>query len=135
MDTKIKVINLNEYDAEARINTFLASGVQLMADGITYLANHVTFLYREEGVVGMPLHTKLNLINNEIQNAQKKILADYGTIDEAQVRIDQYEGTEEGKEMLVKQKEQAEASLKTTKLILVKLISMHDAVKSGAIVI
>lgn len=135
MDTKIKVINLNEVDAESQINTFLASGAQLMSDGITYLANHVTFLYREEGVIGMPMHTKLNLVNNEIQNAQKKILADYGTIDEAQVRIDQYEGTEEGKDQLVKSKEQAEASLKTTRLILAKLVSMHDAVKSGAIVI
>ncbi len=130
---KIKIVSLGGMNPEKEMNDFLSSGAQMMQDGITYLPNHVIFFYREEGAVGMPMHTKLNSINNEIQNSQKTILKCIGKIDEAQVMIEQYEGTEEGKNQLIKSKEQEEAQLGTERKVLVKLISMYNGVKDGSI--
>lgn len=136
MDTKIKLIEIISGDvkrAEEEVNTFLQSGIQLMQDGIMWFNTYVAIMYREAGVIGMQLHTKLNMINNEIQNAQKKILATLGTIDEISVQIDQFKGTEESKQTLVKSKEQNEAALLTDRLVLAKLITLYKGVKDGSI--
>lgn len=132
MNIKLAIFN-HSPESEKLINEFLNSGIQLMADGITYTDHCITFLYREKGVLGSPVHTQLNQINNEIQNSQKRILACLGKIDEINIQLEEHEGTDESKKTLYDAKKIEEKDLNFNKKVIIKLKSMYSAVENGSI--
>lgn len=129
----IKLIPGNEAEAEKEVNDFMASGVQLMADGIIYTESHVAIMYREAGVMGSAPHTQLNIINNDIQQAQKKASDALVKIAEAEIRIADYEGTDEGKKQLELQKKIHEKDLDFQKKVIVKLKGIYASVQNGTL--
>lgn len=134
--SKVKIFRLADAGTEELINDFLASGIQLMQDGISWLPGDtpvVSFLYREKGVLGSPIHTQLNQVNNEIQNTQKKILANLGRTGEIDIRIAAFTGSEEAKSELIKQKKTEEADLEFNKAVIVKYRSLYAAILEGSI--
>lgn len=131
--TRAKLIAYTNPNFEQEFDDFLASGIQVMAEGISWLRDHVSIMYREKGVLGAPLHTQLNLINNDVQNTQKKILQHLGKIDELAIRLDEFVGTDEAKQMLQEEKLKEEHSLDFQKKVVVKLKSLYAAVENGTL--